>query len=694
MSVKTEKRPYYEKYVVGDDPDSPISPYYEKYAVQESPIIDQQAKSSSKGIRGQLERKVASPAVEFLTKAATSIPEFGKSISKLGMQGVNALLGQFGAGISPEEFEQVSKIIQSIGPLGNVPDEEEISKSIKQVTGGRLEPQTSAEKILKKGAGIAGSVVGFGPEAALGTPLKAAGTAALAGTTASLEESGVNPWLSLGGGVLADFATKSAGNIGKRLLSFLKAPAKTAGEAVSKLASVKPEQIKQEVKNAASRLGISQSELPLSAQLDNPALQRIEESARSSALAGKSLEKQLKGAESKIKTAYEDIGNQLSQRQGLLPNAVSEEAVRSLQNVEEKLSETYRKAYAASSRNLPKNAVSKDSIGKAVLKQVDEKIRDFSKGAGTPAKDTLVSRLKRFKAYIQKIPGADNGKIPIQDLIDLKQDLNQIIKYEVKGGVDKALNPLANITRNAIQDYGKSNQPFLFNFNEAERMFAQTARDFRKNTLIKSLSEGKNPEQIFNAMKRRRTIRELEKVFSTTPEGKESFDAVKKYMLENIIGSKLLDKKGNISWGNASGMFKNANNRDILQEIVGPKNFNVLKDIEKVTGGIEEGLRKFFNSSGTASKGFDLLLLVTSPIKAFQKLMTGHPIQASKEVGLMFSPYVMSQLFTNPEFIQSVQKASLAGKGSSAQAFEEAAKKVASMVSEAIQSDQSSQNEG
>jgi hypothetical protein len=253
--------------------------------------------------------------------------------------------------------------------------------------------------------------------------------------------------------------------------------------------------VKQEVVDAGQRLGISKGEIPLSAQLESPAVQGVETKLRESSLAGRHLEKQLSNVENKTRTAFEDIADQISTRQGLLPGAVAEEAITQLKSIEQKATEVYSDFYNQSTKLLPDTAVSEQGIGKLILNHVDDLILKLGRGAGTPAKDTIRNRLVRLSNdWKQRFA---NGEIPIKDLIELKKDLNQIVKYEVKGGVDKMLNPLLNMSKNAIQRYGKTNQPFAFRFNEAERHFANSAKNFRKNKLYNPCFLLRTPNKFF-----------------------------------------------------------------------------------------------------------------------------------------------------------------------------------------------------
>lgn len=663
------------------------------YSQQE---VDQYLSSQSKqgGIRGEVERSVVGPAAELATRAAYSTPNTVKGVSGLVNKGVNSLIQSLGGkGLSEDQLNQVNKLVGASGPFANFPEKEQLEKALKQVTGGRLEPTNERERIIKGGAGVIGDIVGMpgGAGAAFGTPAKTAGTLALAATTPSLEEAGAHPLVALGGGIAADLLTRSGIGLGKKLSGvFSKGIAKSLGEEAAKAAKLTPAEIKQGVIDSAKRIGISQGEIPLNAQANSAFINGVETRLRESSLSGPHFSRQLANVEKKTRTAYEDIANQISTRQDLLPAAVSEEAVSQLKNIEQKASQGYSDLYRQATQALPKNAVSDPSIGKTILKHLDDQVEKLGRGAGTPAKDALKNRLGRLAGdWKQRFP---NGNIPIQELIDLKKDLNQIIKYEVRGGVDKTLNPLLHMSKNAIQRYGKGNSPFLFRFNEAERKFANSAKTFRKNDAVSSLLETQNPQQILNKMKNVKTHRELESLFGRTAEGKEAFQDLNRYLLEDIIGSKLLNKNKEVSWGNTAGMMKNPKNREIVQQIIGKQSFDKLKDIQKFTSGIEEGLKKFANLSGSATKGWDIAAIIGTIGKGLGQIFTGSPIKGAKTMSYILVPRVMARLMTNPEFIQAMSDVAHAGKGTNPNLFYEASERAARFIVPAVLESYSSED--
>lgn len=558
-----------------------------------------------------------------------------------------------------------------VGPIPHALGEKSLEETLPS-------QQKGAERLVER-AGELVAPIAAGPEGIGLKGLQLAG-GALAGHAA--EESGL--------GKLGQFTSELIGmsfpglakSLGLKLGSLLKkGPTSAAGEIASETVRLKPEQIKEGVREAANRLGVLE-ELPLSAQVDSPIIQGTETKLMQS-MTGAPLQKKLEGLGEKLTEEYKGIAKSLSERENLLPSIVSEEAVNALKNIESQNERAFRSLYDQASKMLPETAVTLPKVGMAIHKVIDSTLKKLQSALGTPSKDALVKRLERLKNSWSSTEALREGAIPIHELETLKRDLNQVIKYEIQGGVDKLLKGLFGVVKEGIQTYGRNyNRPYLNRFNQAEKLFSENAETFRKNPLLKSLVLGKHPEQVFGkeGMGSVRGIGRLENLFGKSPEGKETFDALKRYKLEDVLNKKLLDKNGSISWGKAAGAFKEPKTRDLVLKLVGPEQFKKLKDLSAVASGVEEGFKKFLNTSKTAVTASDLALLGVLPIKAVQQLFSGNVLGAAKTVGAILVPNQLSRLIANPKFVDAAISAAKAGKGKSAEKFIQSMQRVARLT--------------
>jgi hypothetical protein len=581
-------------------------------------------------------------------------PSRAKSIASAGFKGLRR-------GLST-----LPTLTPQFGPVPEALQEKLSEHFLPSRHGGAEEFAETAGEILPS--------VALGPE---GWGMKAAQLGLAAGAKHIAKQEGAGPGTQLAAELVGFMAPGAFKSLGLKALSMAqKGFTKGAGEAVSKVTKIKPEQINEAVRGAAERLNVLE-DLPLSAQVENPIIQSAEAKLLQSA-AGGPLQQKVGKATEKLTDIYKDVGREVSQRENLLPSVVSAEAANVLQDMEKGAEQAYRSLYAQASSALPENAMTLMNTGKAIHKVIDHTLNKLKSALGTPAKDALYNRLSRLKDAWSATPELREGLIPIRELETLKQDLNQVIKYEVKGGVDKLLQPLQGVTKEAIQTYGRHFNPQYMNrFNQAERIFKENAQTFRKNPVLSSLASGERPEQIFSKMGTVKGINELEKVFNKTPEGKEAMDALKKYKLEDLLNRRVLDKYGNVSWGKAAGMFKEPKVRDIVIKLVGPEQYKRLKDLSTVSGGLEEGFRKYLNTSKTFTNAADLALFGALPIKAAGQLFSGNILGAAKSTALILGPNMIAKLVSNPKFVDAAIEAAKAGRGSSAQRFIEALTRVA-----------------
>lgn len=517
--------------------------------------------------------------------------------------------------------------------------------------------EKGAERFLER-AGELAPLAAIGPE---GIGLKAAQLGASAGLGHLAEESGAGK----GSQAVAEIAGFTFPGLIKSLglkfgNIFKKGAAGTTGDIAKKIANIKPEQVNQGLRESAERLGVLE-DLPASAQINNPKIQSIETKLMQSQ-AGKPIQEKLARSSEKLGETYKDVLKSVSQRENLLPSVVSQEAVNTLKGLEESLESGYRSLYSQATKHLPQTARTLPPVGKAITRVLDSTINKLKSSMGSPTKDPLFNRLNRLKESWSKIEGIEGGYIPIQELETLKQDLNQVIKYEVKGGVDKLLTGLQQVVKHGIQEYGRQFNPqYLNRFNQAEKLFQENAKMFRKNPLLKNLMSGQNPEQIFPKMNTVKGINELEDIFKKAPDGKETFDALKRYKLEDLLNKKVVDKNGQISWGKSSGMLKDAKTRDLVHRLVGPEQYKKLKDLAHVSSGIEQGFKKFLNTSKSAVTAGDMALYVALPIRAVSQLFAKNYLGAAKTAAMIFGPSQLAKLMADPQFVEQAIKVSKSG---------------------------------
>lgn len=226
----------------------------------------------------------------------------------------------------------------------------------------------------------------------------------------------------------------------------------------------------------------------------------------------------------------------------------------------------YSKEYELAKDSIPKNT-KVQAFG--LDRQIDHLERNLTKGISTPSKKFVLNPIKEIRNKIKK------GTVKVEDLIEIKKDLNEIrgslykdlgTKQSVKYAQGK-INDLATLLDDQIAEYGKSNSKFLSHYTNANQAFSGFQQSKKVSNWInkvlpfKNMSKGK--------------LMILEAIF------KPAALAVSVPAIGVLKGSELLAR-----------VFRNRSLRsfygNLMKDAVKENRTGVLKNISK----IEEGLKK------------------------------------------------------------------------------------------------------
>lgn len=247
----------------------------------------------------------------------------------------------------------------------------------------------------------------------------------------------------------------------------------------------------------------------------------------------------------------------------------------------------------------------------------------------------------------------------VQDLINNKIALNDIINYEVQGGQKQLLKNLVAEMDKAIISHGKDNPAFAKNYKKANEEFSKYAKTFRNNNLNKILTS-QDSQILMNKMNSVQGMRDLEKAFNITAEGKEAFKDLKRFKLDQMIGKKMTDNVSEqLKTGTFANLLKNPKDAQIVKEMLGPQAFAKLAKLQKSVGKLAETAQKFFNASKSGVTILDAGLVG----KLFVDLgmaLSGNPWPALKTGGGLVGARYLTKLMSDPKFLKMVEEAILA----------------------------------
>ncbi len=248
-----------------------------------------------------------------------------------------------------------------------------------------------------------------------------------------------------------------------------------------------------------------------------------------------------------LKGKYEKSSKQFQDAFGKLADSVGPKLT-------DEVKEVNRSLYQQADELLPQNAFMSP---KNTIDQIDNLLKSNT----TLIKSKKTSELFDVLEEAQK--GLGGGKIvPIDILVNTKKNINSMVKWDS----DKK-GPLALIQRALKEDiaaYGKTNQPWYQQFQQAEESFARSAKRERLEELV----AGKISDPISGEVKNISFVKQL-----SDPKQKEK--------IENILGK---------------------------------SNVHKLEDFITVAKGMAQAERNILNPSGTAP---------TETVKSFIKLLGG-----------------------------------------------------------------------
>lgn len=293
------------------------------------------------------------------------------------------------------------------------------------------------------------------------------------------------------------------------------------------------------------------------------------------------------------------------------------------------------------------------------VKHLEENLKPGTlKSAGQKA---VLDYIEKLKADIMD----ENGHLKlakVNDLMNNKIALNDIISYEVQGGAKQLLKPLVGEIDRAILQHGRHDAAFAKNYVEANKRFSQHAKTFR-NKRIDQILRGQDPTSLMNKMNTVQGIRDIKNALNKTPEGRKLFNDLKRFKFDQIIFNNMIDGATNqLKFGKFSNILEKGSNRAIIQEIMGPTSFKRLVGLQKATGKIAESAQKFFNASKSGVVAGDAVVIVKA-LTDLSSLFAGNPWPLLRTAGGITGARYLSKLLADPEFLRLVEESILMAPG-------------------------------
>lgn len=466
------------------------------------------------------------------------------------------------------------------------------------------------------------------------------------------EENFFGPIGKMAAAVIGDVVGAGAGGAGKAALKFAKNPKQALAETAKRFTSKDKLELQKALIQDMRDSGI---QADLGTITGNNAIKWTQSRLAQSGLTGKAFDQLKADLSNQVRQEYKNIAENL----GAYKAETSHEAGTILRDASTRIrdaeKEEIRNIYQDATKGLPDESyVDTEKLNSYLNKLEKELAPGQYKSAEQQAVLNAIQVLKRDisaegKPIFGKVKDLMNNKIGIQDAIN----------YEVQGGAKQLLKGVAKELDRTIISHGDKNPRFAKNYINANKRFSKHAKEFRNKTIDNILKQDQDPAKLLNHFNSIDGIRKIEKILSKTKEGRETFNQLKRWKMEELVGKHLEDNLNHqIKFGTFSNLFKNKKNREILKEILEPSAYQRLDRLQRNTQALADSANKFFNSSQSGTVAADVVA-ITKGLTSLFSLVHGNPWPLMQFTGGVLATRKLSRLMSDPEFLKLAEEAIL-----------------------------------
>lgn len=450
----------------------------------------------------------------------------------------------------------------------------------------------------------------------------------------------------LGGGVASGI---------KGISSAVRSPKQALAKGLSKAVKSESLEAQKELIKEFRDLGIQADAGTLT---DQRILQAIQTKLSQSGLTGKPLEDFRKQLTSEIKQSYNKLADEIGELRFSTSHEASEVGKEFLTSIRDTEKQRIGKLYEEAKNALPENA----SINPiTIAKKVSELEKALKPGSiKSTEQKAVLDVLEKLKNDIYTETG-ELKSLRIEDLLNNKIALNDIINFEVQGGQKQLLKGLVSELDKAALSYGSSRSGFSRKMIQANSEFSDFAKTYR-NKNIDQILRSQDPMAVMNKMNTVQGIRDLQKALSISPEGKKYFNDLKRLKFEQMIGNKMTDNVSEqLKLGTFSNLLKNPKDKQLALELLGKKGFSRLERLQKATGKLAQTAQKFLNASQSGVAVIDAGVIAEG-LRRLSYLLSGNPWPFLRFSGGIVAARRFSKLLADPEFLKLLEEAILASE--------------------------------
>lgn len=484
-----------------------------------------------------------------------------------------------------------------------------------------------------------------------------------AGTALQMAEEGdLGPIGTMASAVIGDVGGAGISGIAKGAKNLITKPRETLAKTAAKFTNKDKLKLQQDLIKEFRETGI---QADLGTITDSNLIKWTQSRISQSGLTGEALKEFSENLTNQIKKEYGELADNLGKyRFETLHEAgeVTKNVMKSIRDAD--LAET-RNLYKSAHDSLKESSKVNPSKLASALNNLEHSLKPGS--IKSAEQNSVLNVLDKLKKDIFN----EKGQLKlasVKDLMNNKIALNDIINYEVQGGAKQLLKSLVGELDRAIISHGKENIPFVKNYIKANKKFSSHAKTFRNKQAIQMMDMA-DPSKIMDKMGSVQGIRNVEKILSKNHEGKELFDSLKRKKFDKMIGDNLIDSTSQqVKLGTFSKVLEKGKNKEIVKELMSPKDFSRFEKIQKNAGKLADAAQKFYNASKSGVVAADAAILVKG-LTDIASLLMGNPWPLFKTSASIFSVKKLASLLADPEFLKMAEDIILKSKNANSKRF-------------------------
>lgn len=385
---------------------------------------------------------------------------------------------------------------------------------------------------------------------------------------------------------------------------------------------------------------------------DNRLIKSIQTKLAQSGLTGDALKRFKKGMNEQIINNYKNLANQVGKEQFSTAHAAGEKAQNYIKSIRQSDAEQYRNLYKLADKAKPSNAIIPTQAAERLGGRISSIERALSPGSlKSPEQKKVLDILQTVSSDVNK------DHVLVDDLINNKIALHDIIDYDVQGGSKKLLKTVVKEIDNAIRDYGKTNPAFMNRLNAANAKFSQHAKIFRNTPINKALTT-ESPEQILTQMNTVSGIRRLRDALDKAPGGQQLMKDLRRFKLQELIGQNVIDSaKNEVQLGTFTNLFQKGKGKELAKELLGNQ-YNDFKKLQSLTGRLAESANSFLNTSQSGTSYMDYAMIAKG-LSDIASAFSGNAWPLAKTGSFAITAKMMANLMGDKKFLRLVEDAVL-----------------------------------